>query len=519
LLDDGDRMCATSASTFRCTQLTIERARLENDRYHPAVARQLGLRALREATATGEWQQRMDAVYLVGEAERFRDGFAAARAFYREYELGDESCLARRRVISFFAEMSFDEHRIDDARTAFMSIPGCGSPPALQQFVVEVNLLRAGVPVRERSLLLADLTYARDRAGDRNRRFLDYLIARTELGHVMDAPNRLRSISVAARAEPFDTFAARAAAGAAAAALVDAGDRAAWHDVLEIAAEARGVAVPRRCALVFAADDFQLVGAAVGPAGEVAGVHLRDVVPPKEWLAPALLSERVRGCELVDVLATPPWLGVGPLLDSAVPWRYVLGPHRERMSIAPHRVIVADPTPPASLGLPALTPWTVPPPGAELISGAAATPERLAEAARGATILEIHAHTDRVADSDAPALALSQGRTGWAVTAETVRKMHLDHAPVVVLADCVGAVPARYIHTSWGLPASFLDAGASAVIAAISPIPDAAATVFFAGVVADIERGVPVTLAVARARAAALALDPNSWARHVVVFE
>jgi hypothetical protein len=69
------------------------------------------------------------------------------------------------------------------------------------------------------------------------------------------------------------------------------------------------------------------------------------------------------------------------------------------------------------------------------------------------------------------------------------------------------------------LPAGFLDAGASAVIAALAPIQDSEATAFFAGIVADLERGVAVTVAVARARAAALALDPASGARHIVVFE
>jgi len=522
LLDEGDRRCAAGAPAFRCVQLTIERAQLENARYHPAAARLLGARALREATAIGEWRQRMQAAYHAGEAERFRDGFAAARAFYREYALGEASCIARRRTTAFAAEMSFDEHRVRDAHAAAADLPACGTPPELQELVLEASLLRAGAPVRDRAALLADLAAARGPAGATDRRFLDYLIARAELGHADDAPARLRAIAVAALARPSDTFAARAGAGAAAAALVDAGRRADWSEVLAIAAEVRGIAVPRRCAVVIAADDFELVGAAVGPAGVVTGIHRRDLAPPappEDWLAPAIVRDQIRGCELVDVLAAPPWLGVGPLLDPAVPWRYVLGPPRAPAPGEPRRVILADPKPPVSLDLPVLAPWTAAPPGAELITGAGATPERLAAVARDATILEIHAHTDRVAESDAPALALSEGRTGWAVTAEAARELHLERAPVVVLADCVGAVPARYAHTSWGLPAGFLGAGASAVVAALAPIPDAAATVFFAGVVADLERGVPVAPAVAHARAAALARDPASWARHVVVFQ
>lgn len=519
LLDEGDRRCAAGAPAFRCVQLTIERAQLENDRYHPAVARLLSARALHEATAIGEWQQRKQAAHHAGEAERFRDGFAAARAFYREYALDDGSCIARRRATAFSAEMSFDEHRIGDAHAAAADLPVCGTPPELQELVLEANLFNAGVPVRDHAALLADLATARGTAGETDRRFLDYLIARAELGYAPDAPARLRAIAAGALAHPSDTFAARAGASAAAAALVDAGGRANWSEVLAIAAEVRGIAVPRRCAVVVAGDDFQLVGAAVGPDGEVTGVHLRDMAPPSDWLAPATLRERVAGCELVDVLAASPWLGVGPLLDPAVPWRYVLGPAHAPSPGTPHRVIIADPQPPASLRLPALAPWIDAPPGAELFTGADATPERLAAVARDATILEIHAHTDRVTDSDAPALALSEGRTGWAVTAEAVREWRLDRAPVVVLADCVGAVPARYAHTSWGLPAGFLGAGASAVVASLAPIPDAAATAFFAEVVKDLEQGVPIATAVAHARSGALARDPASWTRHVVVFE
>lgn len=80
-------------------------------------------------------------------------------------------------------------------------------------------------------------------------------------------------------------------------------------------------------------------------------------------------------------------------------------------------------------------------------------------------------------------------------------------------------MPAGDAHTSWGLPAAFLTAGARSVIGALTLIPDADATSFFAGVVADIERGDAVTVAVARHRATALQRDPTSWVRHVVVFE
>ena len=72
---------------------------------------------------------------------------------------------------------------------------------------------------------------------------------------------------------------------------------------------------------------------------------------------------------------------------------------------------------------------------------------------------------------------------------------------------------------SWGLPAAFRAAGARSVVASLIEIPAAEATVFFAAVRADVERGMTVAAAVARARAAKIASDPSSWVRHVVVFE
>src|SRR5207237_7931241 len=132
----GDRLCNAGAPRFRCVQLTLERAHLENDRYRPAIARGLAVRALREATEIGEWHQRAEAAYYAGEAERFRDG-SATRAFYREYALNDGSCVAHRRTTAFSAEISFGEHQIAVAHDAMANLPACSEPPDLQALVLE----------------------------------------------------------------------------------------------------------------------------------------------------------------------------------------------------------------------------------------------------------------------------------------------------------------------------------------------------------------------------------------------
>ncbi len=522
LLEGAARQCAGGAPAYRCLGVQLAQADLELARYRPAQARAHALAALREATAQAEWPQRRQALYRIGEAERYRDGFAIARAYYREYALADGTCEAQVDAAVVDAEMLFDQHRVAAARAAALARPACPRIAPLIEATLAVDLQRAGAPIQDRAATLAmiDAAQAALAAADPTRPFYDYLRARAELGVAPDAATRLRAIARPRARSP----ATRSRRGPRASPRPRRSSTRATAprgpEVVAIAAEARRIAAPRACALVIATDDFQQVGVAIGPGGELAGQFDRDVVPPTEGLAPARLRAALGGCAQVDVLAEPPWLGVAPLLDPAMAWRFVMGPARAATPAPARRVVLAAPRPPASLGLPALAPW----PGAsdaatEVITGAAATPAQLASAARDATILEIHAHAERVDDSDAPALALSEGPDGWALTAERARTLALTAAPVVVLADCVGAVPARYAHTSWGLPAAFLEAGARGVVGALAPIPDADATAFFAEVIAELQRGTPLAVAVARARAARVTADPSSWARHVVVFE
>jgi hypothetical protein len=154
-----------------------------------------------------------------------------------------------------------------------------------------------------------------------------------------------------------------------------------------------------------------------------------------------------------------------------------------------------------------------------VLSGAAATPAAVGNAARDATLLEFHAHTARVPASDAPAIALSESREGWALTAEDVSKWQLAEHPVVLLADCDGGVLADYDHVAWGLPAAFRAAGARAVVASLVDIPDGQAGEFFAAVREGLRRDPDVARVVAQLRAQMVQRDPSSWARQVVVFQ
>jgi hypothetical protein len=217
-----------------------------------------------------------------------------------------------------------------------------------------------------------------------------------------------------------------------------------------------------------------------------------------------------------------PWFGIGPLLDASLAWRFVAGAPVAMPpagTAAGRHVVIADPRPPAALGLAPLAPLAGLPATALVLRGADATPAAARAAIATASLVELHAHAVTGASSDTPVLALSAGADGWELTAEQIRELRLTAAPVVLLADCSGGLRADYEHVGWGLPPAFRAAGARAVIASLAPIPDREGAEVFAELRAAVQDGAPAAVAVARVRAAKLAADPTSWVRHLVVFE
>jgi CHAT domain-containing protein len=179
-------------------------------------------------------------------------------------------------------------------------------------------------------------------------------------------------------------------------------------------------------------------------------------------------------------------------------------------------VIVSGALPPASLGLPPLT--TVTEPNATLITGGAATPSGVRAALGDASYVEIHVHG--VVDiTDAAFLALSPDTDGrFALSAAELRTLRLARAPVVVLAACRSAATGRYQGLRWSLPDAFLAAGARAVIASSTTIPDDQGATLFTELRARIDGGEPIAHAVAALRVAHLAAG-QSWAAGLMVFE
>ncbi|HEX3482363.1 MAG TPA: CHAT domain-containing protein [Kofleriaceae bacterium] len=511
--------CPAGEPSYRCLQLDVDLARLALERHQPTDALRHALTALAMSRQLGEWPQRSQALTLAGDAERFGNAFALAGAYYEESGRALDACGVHNAAYAT-AEMLFRNHLLARARALVATAPECDRVPEALELTLLVRLLRTGHAVLDRGSLVAEIAQARAvpaLAGYAV--YFDYLAAWVALDDEPTARERMARVVEAARRVE-GSLRDKTTIAVDSALFADAGRRAQWADAVAVVARALGVTVPARCALAFGADDFRFAAVAVGPDGTLTGRYERDLAEPIEWLAPPAIRLQLAGCDEVAVLALPPWLGIGPVLDVQTPWHYVLGPARAPVAGRRRQVVIAEPVPPASAGLAPLAPrvWPSSDGPDELITGPAATPERVLAAISDATLVEIHSHATWLDRLDAPVLALSPGRDGWALGAATIRAAKLTGAPVVVLADCGGGAAARYEHEAWGLPLAFRAAGARAVIASLAEIPDRDAAVFFDAVTAEVARGATPAAAVARIRAEKIGADPASWMRHVVVF-
>jgi hypothetical protein len=342
----------------------------------------------------------------------------------------------------------------------------------------------------------------------------------------------LRRAIAAAHRLPDDAEAQRASAYSFMTLIDDAARRGEGPAALALFAEEMQVPLRDRCLLGAAVDNDRVTVLARDNKGELLSryqthqdTHALDVAK----LLPGEIVTALRGCPEVAVLARPPLQGRGTLLPPDIAWSYRLS-HAPATSapLPPRRLIVSDVTPAPSLDLPPLAAWrTADEPGeGERIElrGESATPSRVLAAMRDATEIELHAHgMVDLAVSDASFLALSpeapdsDGR--FALSAGDVRRQKLRGAPLVLLVACHAADVTPYYHEAWSLPLAFLQAGARAVIAATTAIPDATAAAVFSEARRRIEHGQPAATALREIRAAHAGTPAAAWVNEVLVFE
>jgi hypothetical protein len=287
--------------------------------------------------------------------------------------------------------------------------------------------------------------------------------------------------------------------------------------------------VPERCAVIVEDGDTRLLAVVRGADGTLLshfdGVRTHAIEDGRDVLiAPQLAA--LRGCEYVRVMASPSALGRARLLPGELAWSYLLGRERRRPGHSGLLLVVHNVNAPPLLRLPHL-PTRIRPeagpgqsPTLEL-SGTQASPSRVLAEMPRASEIEIHAHgIYRPQLFDGPFIALTpddQGRYGLDMSA--IRGVRLEQAPVVVLAACGTVRSGPPLHAPFGLPAAFIDAGASAVLAADVAIPDSAGA-FFEAVRRRIRAGALPAVALRDERAKwSAGSTQEAWVQHVFLFE
>ncbi|MGH9889481.1 MAG: CHAT domain-containing protein, partial [bacterium] len=308
---------------------------------------------------------------------------------------------------------------------------------------------------------------------------------------------------------------------------LDAAKASEFGNMLSILADTLGVPRPERCALALAVQDEQIAVAFADAAGQTGGTYTATRASLEldvAGLVPSTTVERLRGCERVAVLTRAPVLGSGGLLPRDLAWSYTLPRSTPaRPAATGKRVVVANPLPPTDLKLPPLGPLPEESSATTtVLRGADATPSRVLQTIRDASVVEFHTHGFIANDvSEASYLVLSPEVDGhYAMTARDVVQAKLDAAPLVILGACHAATSSRSLEGGIGLAEAFLRAGARAVVASPDAVPDLGAQAFFAAVRDRVTHGADPAVAVRDERARLLAASPDhAWIAGIVVFE
>ncbi len=523
-LRNAQKQCGP-AIHYRCLYLADDLGHLYQDLHRIPDALRVLQDGLRIARSSGEWGRYLALLLRTADAERFNSSIATARAYANELVLMAPSFRRYTAVaLSILAEIAI--HNLD----------GRAARGLLEQALHDAE------PTLAHANDLADIARLDPQPGDLGR-LQDWLTSLRQ-GEKLTHAERIYTHEIEGRLLVDSDRAAGTAALERAIAAADAARndpvaqeardsayailgfdaaRQGQHDrVLSLMAAQFGLPAPGPCTVAMLAEYERVAVAVRGSDGQDRGTYWRRRKTDDPVAVPADLTRGLAACAHVGVMAQPTLQGTPGILPDALAWGY-LGEARGRRAAAgkppgePRAVIVADVNPPSDLQLDPLSPWpSNAMPSATRLSGDGATPARVLSEIRTAT--EIHFHTHAIVDSalsDASHLVLSPDANGnYALTAEALRHVALAN-PVVVLAACHSAKGARMQHKSWSLPQAFLSAGARAVFASASNIPDRETVPFYLRVLDRVRSGAAPASVLRDERLA----NPSSWIASVIIFE
>lgn len=515
--------CRSPGVAHRCLRLRLLLDNVHLFSYRVSELRRFAMELGTQARAAGDWVIENRSLIDRAEAERLAMRLPLMHALFEEIELREpHDCGTREYLRQVRADVALVVFDVDEAARQLESSQNCIaiSPTALAA-AVDVARLRPTESHRARARRWSQ-EYL-ERATPVEIPWVTVLRGRFEMS--IDRTKGLdllrEGIRLADR-QPASGLSKRARTIAYTSLIVDAAAAGDFTRTLEIFSAATDVQ-PTGCALGVALDDNRAVAVARLVDGTLRGAYNADRRRPLtnvDAVVPADLIAAFAACDHVSVLALPPLHGRANLLPAELPWSYRSLGSGETSALPPRRVVIAEPTTPDYLGLPRLGPIVVDA-GAEVIRGPAATPGRVERELASATEVEVHAHgLVDLGASDSAFLALSPDIDGrFALTAGDVRHLRLSGRPILYLAACRTAEVAPQLHEAWSLPVAFVAAGARAVIASASPVPDREAPGFFAALRRRIAAGETPAVALARERSARLARDPESWVRGVILFD
>jgi hypothetical protein len=558
--------CETSRLDYRCASLALTLVQSYVYMFRLADAQQVLARHIDRVRRGGEWYLEDRFVALSAQLEMLSDDVAGttlpiARAYLDELGLREpETCAYQiwgHEMIALLFVNRFDLSRAGAAlQLADAAVARCTSAsPQLavsrnvESLFVASHVLRAptGGTAADVARVRAQIDHARQAAGPGMRSMLDQVEGRLLIDRDRATATNLleRAIAQAEGASSSDINGPKAREYAYTLLTLDAARAGEWASVWRLHERAAGITASPRCAMGIAADDGASATVVRDASGAVRGWFSPMRPDPTinvARLVPAEVRDALRGCLEVEVLARPPVQGLPELLPIEFAWSFRVGAgagstltpsvaHRATQTLPPasgpaslpaRRVVIANAEPPAALRIARLSPWRSAEPPHALLEGRAATPSRALAEMSEATFVEIHAHGKADASgTDAAFVMLSPESDGhYALTAAAIRQRPLRGRPIVILAACQAAKLATYRHEAWSLPASFIVAGARAVIASSGVIEDAGAGELFDDVRARIERGSSPAVALRDARAVHLANHPTAtWVRAVMVFQ
>lgn len=543
VLDEAARVCAEAKLDYRCADVEFELAYAYDHASQPEQADAHARRGWAAAGRADAWEVQGQLVLEMAQEARHREDASMANALYREGLERDaiSSPQQQRFVHEGLANLEYQLLHFDEARRHLNAAIATRLPLGLPGALALADIARIKPdPVRDPEAM-GNFRKGLDKLGPGERALAEMALGQWELTRDRTLGEQLLRKAIDAAGAPGledDQSARRARAFAYTALILDAGKRGDASGALRLfeeeAERTTGASgLPAHCLLAVVADGERVLAvvrdAAGGPPVAVYNGDRRQPLPSNlSRLVPRDVLDRLSGCAQVAVLARAPVYGRPGLIPPDMAWSYRgVGPSQESLSAGEpgrHLVVHGVTLSPARASLGPPVRWNVPHVQGEhldQLTGQDATPSEVLRQMEDASDITVIAHALPRPESDEAYLVLSPEADGDdALRASQVQRARLHGHPLVVLVSCEGARPARVLHEARSLPAAFLRAGARAVLAASSEVPEQDAPTFFEEVRARIHAGVPPAEALRATRAAWVSQGRGApWIDGVLLFE